>query len=130
MQNDLVIAGLKRKRAELDGELRLAERRVAQLHGDLTALDTTLRLFDPNMRPETIKPRLKRGRPASIPSGSFSRAVLDVLRQASGPLTAREIAVGVAGALGLDVGTPRTMQRAIGQVRNALARTREGVVGE
>ena len=44
MENDLVVAGLKRKRAELDGELRLAERRVAQLGADLGAIDATIRL--------------------------------------------------------------------------------------
>lgn len=46
MEHDLIIAGLKRKRAEIDGELRLAERRAAQLATDLGAIDATLRLFD------------------------------------------------------------------------------------
>ena len=130
MENDLVVAGLKRKRAELDGELRLAERRVAQLGADLGAIDATIRIFDPSVQVRTIKPRLKRGRPASIPAGAFSRTVLDVLRQASEPLSTREIGAGVASALGLDVSTARAMQRTIGQVRNVLARTREGLVSE
>lgn len=53
-----------------------------------------------------------------------------VLRDASEPMTAREIASGAASRLGLDVGRARAMQRVIGQVRNVLARARDGVVGE
>lgn len=128
MENSFVISGLKAKRAEIDGELRLAERRLAQLAADLAAIDATLRLFDPSVVPAAIKPRLRRGRP--VASGSFTRTVMDVLREASQPLTAREIAAQSAAALGLDVGTARAMQRVIGQVRNVLARARDGVASE
>lgn len=128
--NSFVVSGLKAKRSEIDGELRLAERRVAQLHADLGAIDATLRIFDPIVQVRAIKPRLKRGRPPSIPSGSFSRTVLDVLREAGAPMTVREIAVKAAAVLALDMATARAMQRTIGQVRNVLARTREGLVSE
>ena len=127
MENEAVIAGLKRKRAEIDGELRLAERRAAQLAADMGTIDATLRLFDPSVVPAAIKPKLRRPRMARVASGSFTRTVMDVLREASQPLTAREIAADAASRLALDVGTPRAMQRTIGQVRNVLARARNGV---
>src|ERR1700690_1548430 len=130
MENEAVIAGLKRKRAEIDGELRLAERRMAQLAGDLGAIDATLRLFDPSLVPANIKPRLRRQRRSAALSGSFTRTVMDVLREASQPLTAREIGAAVATRLALDVVAPRAMQRVIGQVRNVLARVRSGIVSE
>ena len=92
MENVYVLNGLKAKRAELDGEVRAAEKRIVQLRADLGAIDHTIRIFDPAAMPGTIKPKAPRAPSVGFERGDFSRAVLDALREAQEPLTARDIA--------------------------------------
>src|ERR671929_452335 len=94
------ISALVRKRAELAG---LVERHRAELDTMLTNLghlDATLRLFDPEIRLDAIRP--KAPRPAAVPGRPVitTRMVLDALRRAGGPLTAREIAARLLAELG------------------------------
>ena len=129
MENTFVLSGLKAKRAEIDGELRAAEKRIAQLHVDLEAIDRTIRIFDPTAIPTTIKPKAPR-LVAAGQHGGFTRAVLGTLRRAGAPMTARDIANQVAPLFGLDMSAPDKANGAINRVRSALTRTREGVVGD
>lgn len=119
MDNDHIIAGLARKRAELDGEVREAETRIAQLRADMDAIDRTMRLFDavPPVRP-------------LVGIGGFTRPILDMLRQAETPLSARDIATKLAAARGQDVSTSAAMQAMTNRVRGALSRARAGLVSE
>src|ERR1700722_12602351 len=57
MENNHVISALRRKRAEIAGLTPEAERRLASLREAMTSIDVTLRLFDPNVIPENIKPK-------------------------------------------------------------------------
>lgn len=57
MENNHVISALRRKRAELPGFIPEAERRLASLREAATSIDITLRLFDPDAKPEDIKPK-------------------------------------------------------------------------
>jgi hypothetical protein len=98
MADPHVISALKDKRAELSGELIAAEKRILQLRDDISSLDRTIRVFDPTAEPHTIRPILRRKKPMLIPRGQCSRAVLDILRHAERPMTAREI-TGQLGAL-------------------------------
>jgi hypothetical protein len=91
-----VISALRDKRAELDGELRQTEKRIIQLRADLENIDGALRVFDPSLAPRTIRPKLKRRPPTHFPRGQFSRTVLDTLRRAEAPMTARDIATQIA----------------------------------
>jgi hypothetical protein len=58
------------------------------------------------------------------------RTVFASLRDASSPLTVREIACRVAAATGLDVSTTAAMSQAVASLRAALARPDEGLVCE
>ena len=51
-----VIGALRHKRAELAGMLRQLEQQLAQQRANLTHVDATMRLFDPDIRPKDILP--------------------------------------------------------------------------
>ena len=74
------------------------ERRLAALREDLSSLDRTLRIFDPTVIPATIRPSLKRKTAPHFRAGEMTRALLATLRQATKPMTVREIAVQIARA--------------------------------
>jgi hypothetical protein len=122
MADPHVISALRQKRAELSGELIAAEKRILQLRDDISSLDRTIRVFDPTAEPHAIRPILRRKKPALIPRGQCSRAVLDMLRHADRPMTAREIATQLAARYQLDTNDTDAMHALIGKVRNILAR--------
>src|SRR3984893_13775237 len=122
MADPHVISALKAKRAELSGELIAAEKRILQLREDITSLDRTIRVFDPTAEPHTIRPILRRKKPMLIPRGQCSRAILDMLRHADEPMTAREIAAALAARYQMDASNMDAMNALVAKVRNTLPR--------
>ena len=120
MGDTFVISGLRKKRAELSGELIAAEKRVLQLRADLDCLDGAIRLFDPTAEPHKLRPMLRRREPGLIPRGQCSRAILDMLRRAESPMTAREISVQLAADYRIDASNTGAMNALIAKVRNTL----------
>jgi hypothetical protein len=94
--NEFVLSGLVRRRAALAGEIEATHETLRKMVLDLENLDATIVQFDPVFRVEAIKP--KGFRPPSDWSnrGQMSRIILSVLRQASEPLTTRDIAASAA----------------------------------
>jgi hypothetical protein len=124
MADPHVISALREKRAELSGELIAAEKRIVELRADIDSLDRTIRVFDPTAEPHTIRPILRRKKPTLIPRGQCSRAILDMLRHAEVPMTAREIAAQLAARYQMDASNAL-----VAKVRNTVARQR-GLVSE
>jgi hypothetical protein len=122
MADPHVISALRRKRAELSGELTAAEKRIVQLREDIAGLDRTIRVFDPTAEPHTIRPILRRRKPTVIPRGQCSRAILDVLRQADHPMSVREIADQVAARYQVNASNTDDMKPLVAKVRNTVAR--------
>jgi hypothetical protein len=92
MADEIVVAALVRKRAELAGRIAHARADLDGMLASLAALDATLRLFDPGIRVESIRPKTyKPGNGHASPSIE-TRDVLAMLLEAARPLTAREIA--------------------------------------
>ena len=87
-----VIGALRNKRAELSGRLCLLEQQLAQQRADLAHLDATMRLFDPQIQPNDIRPRLPRARNAWFRPGECLRLIYDELREDAQPATTRELA--------------------------------------
>src|SRR6185437_4180624 len=113
--NDHVIASLVERRRILAGELDKAQGQVHQLHADLASLDAVIRQFDPEYPLATIRPKYQRQATAAE-FGSMSRAVLDVLRRAGDPLSAKEIGARIMADRGLNAGDPklrRTMNKRV-----------------
>ena len=87
-----VIGALRNKRAELAGMLRQLEQQLAQQRTNLAHLDATMRLFDPDIRPNDIRPKQQRARNAWFRHGECLRLIYDELREATQPVTTRELA--------------------------------------
>ena len=87
-----IIGALRNKRAELAGMLRQLEQQLAQQRTNLAHVDATMRLFDPDMRPKDIRPKQPRTRNAWFRPGECLRLIYDELREATQPVTTRELA--------------------------------------
>ena len=81
-----LVGALRKKRAEIFGRIIGLEKELRQRRADLKHVDVTLRLFAPGM---SLSKRPARS--SWLWRGECSRLVLDVLRRATQPLTAREI---------------------------------------
>ena len=123
------IGALVRKRAELAGLIELRRAELDTLTANLGHLDATLRLFDSEIRLDAIRP--KAPRPAADPGRPeiTTRMVLDVLRRAGEPLSAKEIAarllaeMGVAGDAKLVRDTAESVRKAPPMAMRALPKT-------
>jgi hypothetical protein len=87
-----IISALRNKRAELAGTVQLLEHQLGQERANLAHLDATMRLFDPEIQPKDIRPKRPRARNVWFRPGECLRLVYDELREATQPLTTRELA--------------------------------------
>jgi hypothetical protein len=94
MENEHVISGLIRKRAELAGEIDALEGLMREKLIQLDHIDASIRIFDPDVDLEEIKPKPIPPRGQAGP-GEMVRNVLTVLRKASAPMTSQEITIGL-----------------------------------
>ena len=129
MSTNPVTNALVNKRAEIAGELLVAESRVDRLKSELLALDHTLALFDPQRVPNDILPIIRRARrERRFGFGAWTSTVLSVLRNAETPLTIREIAKRIAHECRMDISEAKAETKLAGRVRNTLIRQRADVV--
>src|SRR5579883_2195076 len=102
MENEHVLSGLIRKRAEIAGQIEHTQQALRKLVADLDAIDAAIRLFDQQADITAIRPRQYPPRHAAF-RGEMMRHVMGCLRLADGkPVTTRDIAVQVMKARGLD----------------------------
>src|SRR3954453_3059298 len=92
MADDLAAAALVRKRAELAGRIEHMRSELETTVASLAALDATIRLFDPELRPQAIRPRPFPPRRGPEQPGMRVRNVVGGLRETGRPMTTREIA--------------------------------------
>ncbi len=90
---DYVVTGLVKRRAELAGQIEATHDTLRKLVADLESLDATIRQFVPDYQVEAIRPKAFRPPKDWGNRGQMSRIVLSILRQASEPLTSRDVAV-------------------------------------
>ncbi|MDP5280622.1 hypothetical protein Q9Q95_16965 [Sphingomonas sp. DG1-23] len=109
---------LKRKRAEITGEIARLQARLVSADQELAHLDATLRLFAPDFVAEAVLPKVFTPPASWSKRGEMSRAVLSILRVAKGPLSTREIASMVVAQRGLanDSGILNIMTRRVAHV--------------
>ena len=98
--NKYAIAALKDRRATLAGEIQRFKQGIRDREDQLSHLDATLRILDPEYRADTIPP--KRLRQVKLfGGGELNRLILDALRRADGrPLSTPEIAQAIIDAKG------------------------------
>lgn len=96
-----VLAGLMKRRAEMDGEAIRLRVRLQEIELALPRLDAAIQVFAPAMDPTGLRPIRYRA-PNSVGFGHWSRAALDVLRVAERPLSTKEIVSRVMDRLSVD----------------------------
>jgi hypothetical protein len=101
MAESHVVSGLVSKRGELAGEAERCRREWQRLADELGHLDATIRLFDPDYDLGGIRPRQRRRGQRWFGPGECQRLVLDVLRDATEPLSDQGVTVAVATRKGL-----------------------------
>lgn len=130
--NRYALAALKEKRMRIAGEIVQLQRQLQHKREQLTHLDETLRLFDPSIDPDTIRPRKRYIN--LFKQGELSRIVMDQFRRAKGkPLTTTEVVAGVIEAMGHDEkeAWPAFYNRVLGSLyyqrrRGRIESTRKG----
>jgi hypothetical protein len=101
MENEHVLGGLTRKRAEIAGQIEHAQAALRKLVEALDVVDAAIRIFDPEADLTAIRPRQYPPRHQAF-RGEMMRHVMECLRTAKAPVTNREIAVVVMKARGLN----------------------------
>jgi hypothetical protein len=133
--NEFVLNGLVKRRAELAGDIENTHEALRKMVLDLENLDATIVQFDPNFQVESIKPKAFRPPKDWANRGQMSRIILSVLRQASEPLTTRDIALQLLVERALDKSDQRLlrlMKKRVGvalrgQRQNGVVRCNQGL---
>jgi hypothetical protein len=130
-----VIGALRDKRAELAGVLRQLEQQLAQQRADLAHVDATMRLFDPEIRPKDIRPKQPRARNAWFRQGECLRLIYDELREATQPVTTRELAERIMRVKAIPTGDndrreriQKTLLASLNRAKPTIARVETGGV--
>jgi hypothetical protein len=84
------------------GDIENTHEALRKMVLDLESLDATIVQFNPDFQVETIKPKAFRPPKDWSNRGQMSRIILSVLRQASEPLTTRDIALQLLVERALD----------------------------
>ena len=74
------LSELNEKRAELAGEIILAEKRVRQLRADLAHVEAAIRILRPGIELKKVVPRDVEFRPRHFKRGQLSRLIADFMR--------------------------------------------------
>lgn len=91
--NAFVVSGLVKRRAQLAGDIEKAHEALRQMILDLENLDATILQFEPDFKLETIQPKAFRPPKDWSNRGQMTRICLSILRQATEPLTCRDVAL-------------------------------------
>ncbi len=114
-----VVTGLIEKRAQVAGELEHHQAVARQLLIDLDAIDATLRLFDPDIALEEIRPKPLPPRHAAY-KGEVVRLVLGTLRETKRPVTCAELTQHLMAQRGLNTADSRLVRTVSKRVGSCL----------
>lgn len=123
-----VVHALKEKRARLAGELDKAQMLVIRLRNDLASVDTCLKMFKADFKPEDVKAKVTFGKnPAGLPKGAGGRLALDVLRETGEAFDCQELARRVLMRLGKEP-TPAALRMLGVTIHSTFSRTKRAPV--
>ena len=118
-----VVSALRAKRAEISGHVHDLERKLARHRASLAAIDATIRLYAPELDPDSIPPKRTYRRTRYFAKGELSRRVVSVLRQAAGqPMTTAAITTAIVADKGFPVGEGALSQAVTDMVLTVLRR--------
>lgn len=111
-----VVTALISKYRELSGKLAASEKECERLKADLSHIHATIRVFNADFDPGTIKPRRPYRRNPLFKRGNLVRTALDILRSADEPLTTRELTTRILEYHGI----PPSNDHELEQLRKGL----------
>jgi len=79
-----VVLALRAKRAQISGHVADLERKLARHRASLANIDATIRLYAPELDPDSIPPKRTYRRTRYFAKGELSRLIVSVLRLANG----------------------------------------------
>jgi hypothetical protein len=91
-ENQLTVAALARLHAELGGSLLESRTAVEKIEADMLHVEAVIRLLAPSFNVRAIAARRRYKSNEWFERGTIARHALDILRTATEPLTAYEIA--------------------------------------
>jgi len=100
MSETHVISALRAKRIEIAAHVHDTEKKLAKLRASLANLDAAMNLLTPG-HPDAVPPRRGYRRTKYFARNELPRLTLTVLRMATGPITAGEIALTAINDKGL-----------------------------
>ena len=122
-----VISALSNKRAELAGIVSQLQRQLGQQQANLAHLDATMRLFNPDIRPNKIRARQQRTRSAWFRPGECLRLIYDELRDAAQPMTTRQLAERIMGVKAMPMADDRQRELVQKTILGSLNRAKETI---
>ncbi len=111
--NRYALSALKEKRATLAGEILALNKTLAWKKEQLSAVDATLAIFNPNYRSDEVRPIRFYKTVHLFKQGELARAVLDALREAGKPVGIPAVKVIVMRTLGMDESKERAMHQRV-----------------
>ena len=118
MKPETVISGLLAKRADLFNEAERIRDRLAEIRNDIGAVDRVLGTLGYAGDLDAEMPRQKRN--VLFGPGELTRAILDELRTATGPLASRDIARAILAVNEQDPRDRRLLSEHVRRVSKAL----------
>jgi hypothetical protein len=121
MAEPQVLYALKAKHSRVKGQIVALDKQVAQLRIDLDHIEHVIRMFQADWRDDSdaVAPR----KPSRWDKrGQGIKTALTVLREASEPMTAREIVLAVWARTGLPVPAKEELYRISSTFNSALRR--------
>lgn len=100
VSNKYALAALKERRAAIAGEITALESRLRYLRQMAEHVDSTIRLFNPDLDPGSIPPKKPYKRVKLFNAGELNRLILNALRKAGKPVTTGEVTDLVIAELG------------------------------
>lgn len=109
--NTYAIGALKRRRAEIDGEVQECEKRLRNLNEALCRLDASIALLDPTYDPASVRPKRPYRHAKLFGGRKLTGLILDALRSAELPLTTQEVVSAITDEMNGGGGAPNVARR-------------------
>ena len=87
-----VISALTAKRSELAGLAEFHQKEITRIAEEVSVLDAAIKLFEPSYRINSIKPKRYQRKNAFFKHGEAHRLMLDIIRDATTPISTVAIA--------------------------------------
>lgn len=118
--NHPVLSSLIKLHAYLGGQIFENRKRAERLAEDMRHVEAVIKMLSPGFNVRGIAARRRYKGNAWFKRGTLFRCAMDVLREAEGPLTAREITERMLAERSITDATPKEVRDLMGGVQTSL----------